>query len=207
MAKAALGFAPHSGWAVAVGVRSVADRFEVLLRERVERVDAHEPESRQPYHAVEGSAVAAAAARLARYAATAERLAAEAIRRCVERLAAQGHEAVGVGILDSAGRMVSSLATILGSHALIHTADGEHFRAALASGASRAGLGVLRVPVRQLERTVVAFSGRSGESLHALHKLVARPVGPPWGCDQKSAALLAWLVLERSQSRDDEGRA
>jgi hypothetical protein len=185
----------------------MADRFEVVLRERVELVDAREPESRQPYHAVEGSAVAAAAARLARYSATAERLAAEAIRSCVERLAAQGHETVGVGILDSAGRTGSSLAAILGSHALIHTADGEHFRAALASGASSAGLGVLRVPARHLEQAVVAFSAQSGESLHALQKLVARQVGPPWGSDQKSAALLAWLVLERSKGRGDRARA
>jgi hypothetical protein len=197
---AALGFAPHSGWAVAVGVRSVEDGFDVLVRERVELVDALEPESRQPYHAVEGSAVTAAAARLAKYAATAERMAAEGIERCVERLASRGHEAVGVGILESAGRKGSSLASILGSHALIHTADGEHFRAALASGAARAGLPVLRVPARQLEQAVVASTGLGPAALSEMLRRVGRAMGPPWRSDQKSAALLAWLVLARRQS-------
>jgi hypothetical protein len=30
-------------------------------------------------------------------------------------------------------------------------------------------------------------------------KELGRSVGPPWGADQKAAALLAWLVLARAR--------
>ena len=58
--RVSLGFAPHSGWAAAVGLGEVEASLRVLVRERIEMADAHDPESRQPYHAVEGLPVAAA---------------------------------------------------------------------------------------------------------------------------------------------------
>ena len=66
-------------------------------------------------------------------------------------LAGQGYRVEAAGILDASGRQGGSLVSILSSHALIHSADGEHFRNALAAAARRMGLAVHRVPARDLE--------------------------------------------------------
>ena len=59
---AALGFAPHSGWAAVIGIGGTPLR--VLVRERVEMADPQNPESKQPYHAVEGLPIEDARKRL-----------------------------------------------------------------------------------------------------------------------------------------------
>ena len=194
--RVALGFAPHSGWAVVIGL-SAEPHARVVIRERVEMADPRDAASKQPYHAVEGAPIDAAARRLLAYADTAERMAGDAIQGIASRLARDGHDVVGVGILESAGRKGGSLADILRSHALIHTADGDHFRSALAAAATRCGLGVSRVRARDLEAEAAAVIGKGVQTLHNAVKELGRKMGPPWGADQKAAALLAWLVLAR----------
>ncbi len=191
-----LGFAPHSGWAVAVGVVEAQGGFRAVVRERVEMTEAEVPESRQPYHAVEGLPVGDAAKRLAAWAARAEEMATGAVRDMGERLGRDGCRIVGVGVLESAGRKGKSLADTLASHALIHTADGDHFRAAIAGAAAPCGLAVVRVPARDLASRVEAATGLPSKALGVLLGQVGREMGPPWTSDQKSAALLAWLVLK-----------
>lgn len=198
---AALGFAPHSGWAVVVGVSEGHPHVRVPVRERIELADPGDPMSRQPYHAVEGLPVGEASKRVAAYAASAERLAHEAIRRVEESLSGRGHRVVGVGILESAGRKGGELAAILASHALIHTADGDHFRNAISAAAARRGLPVLRVPARELESRAAAETGTPPARLQAALKVLGRELGPPWTADQKAAALLAWLVLAKAAGR------
>ena len=192
---AALGFAPHSGWAAVVGIAEEGGRPRVVLRDRVEMVDARDGEAKQPYHAVEDVPVAEARKRLARYAAGAESKAHSGLTRLVGRLSDEGHRAVGMGILDSMGRKVTELEAILASHALIHSADGDHFRNALASAAARCRLPVVRIPARDLGAGAAAQIGLSLEDMQQTLKELGRDVGPPWGADQKAAALLAWLVL------------
>src|SRR5436190_20458147 len=140
---AALGCVAHSGWAVMVGVSLVGARPLVLSRERLEMMDPRDPASKQPYHTVEGLPVEEAAIRLARYAATAERMATDGVRRIVDRFVGDGHLAIGLGIIDSAGRRGASLEATLRSHALIHAADGDHYRDALSRAAARLDLPVL----------------------------------------------------------------
>lgn len=205
-ASAALGFAPHSGWAVAVGAAEVDRHLRVIVRERIDIADPDDPKSKQPYHSVAGLATGDAAPRLAAYAATAQQMAHEAVRRLVDELARRGHPTVGAGILESAGRRGSSLSAILASHALIHTADGEHFRSAIEGAATRCELPVVRVPARELHSRTAAETGTPIERLPLVLKDVGREMGPPWGADQKAAALLAWLVLAKASEggeRDD----
>ena len=195
--RIALGVAPHSGWAAVVGIAEADGRPEVMVRERIEMADAHDGEAKQPYHAVEDVPVAEARKRLARYAAAAESRAHTAIRRIVDGLERDRHRVIGVGILDSAGRKGESLEAVLASHALIHTADGNHFRDAIAAAAARCGLAVSRVRARDLEPQASGAVGSPVEALHETVKQLGRSVGPPWGADQKAAALLAWLLLGR----------
>jgi hypothetical protein len=160
--------------------------------------DLGDPGSKHPYHTLEGMPLQEAAGRLARYAATAERMAGEAVWRMVDRLGEKGYETAGLGILESAGRKGSNLAAILASHALIHTADGDHFRNALAAAATRCGVPVVRVPARELESQAASGTGEPVEGLRLTLKAAARDIGPPWGADQKAAGLLAWLVLAKA---------
>jgi hypothetical protein len=196
---AVMGFAPHSGWAAVVALGGSSEDPKVLARSRVEMADPRDPESKQPYHAVELLGVEKAAKRLDGYMAVAERMADAAIKTLVKDLGGQGQRVSAVGILESSGRKSGSLASILASHALIHTADGDHFRKALTVAAERSKLAVSRVPARELEELAAACLGRPVPRLQATVQELGRQVGPPWGADQKMAALLAWVLLEQAQ--------
>jgi len=196
-----MGFAPHSGWTAVVVLGGARADPRVLARSRVEMADPRYPESRQPYHAVETLGVEEAARRLDGYMAVAEGMAYAAIRALAEDLGGRGYRATSVGILESSGRTGSSLASILASHALIHTADGDHFRKALAAAAERSDLAVSRVRARDLEAQAEARLCRPVPRLREAVKQFGRQVGPPWGADQKMAALLAWLLLDQAQRK------
>jgi hypothetical protein len=193
---AALGVAPHSGWAAVVALGRTPVGPRVLARSRIALIDAGFPESKQPYHAVEALRVEEAAQRLKLYQAQAERMAHSAILQLNVDLAGQGYRVGSAGILESSGRKDSSLKSILGSHALIHAADGDHFRGALASAAGRIGLAVHRIPARDLDAQAEIGLHRSVRELTLVVMQIGKQAGPPWGADQKKAALLAWLLLE-----------
>jgi hypothetical protein len=194
-AACTLGIAPHSGWAVVVIVAGTAATPRVLARERLELAEDRLSGSRQPYHAIEELPLPEARRRVAGFEASAAGLARAALERLLERAAADGATARGAGILDSAGRSGVTLEAILASHALIHTADGQHFRAALAGGCEALGLAVTRVPQRELTSRATAVLRRPAAELAATVAALGRTLGPPWGADQKSAALLGWMLL------------
>jgi hypothetical protein len=195
---AVIGFAPHSGWAAVVALGGSRAEPRVLARSRVEMVDPGVPESKQPYHSVEGLELEEAARRVEGYGFAAESNAYAAIQALAKELAEQGYRVTAAGILESSGREGSSLTSILTSHALIHTADGNHFRTALGAAAERNGLTVSRLRARDLESEAAKVLGRSALRLRKAVAALGRQVGPPWGADQKSAALLAWLLLGRA---------
>lgn len=192
----AIGLAPHSGWAAAVALAGPRRSPRVLVRTRIEMADPRDPESRQPYHAVEDVPVPEAAKRLACYMSVAERMAHAALQALEQDLAAHGCRVTSLGILESSGRKGGSLAATLASHALIHTADGDHFRDALAAAAQRCGLTVSRIRAKDLGARADPRLGGLASSLQGALKELGRQVGPPWGADQKSAALLAWFLLD-----------
>jgi hypothetical protein len=191
---AAMGFSAHSGWAAMVVLSNPADP-NVLVRSRIELIDARDPDSKQPYHTVESLSLEAAAARLTEYVAAASALASAAISAQCTALSERGFRLASVGIIDSLGRKPNSLSAVLASHAAIHGAEGDHFRNALIAGAERNALTVFRIPARTLEEHAVnRLRLPLARVLDQVHGL-GRQVGPPWGADQKKAALLAWTLL------------
>lgn len=195
--RCALGFAPHSGWAAVVAIGGTPSNPRVLARERIELSDAALAGSRQPYHAIESLALEEAAARLSVLEASAAALATAAIRVLIETARTGGVEPRAAGILDSSGRSGASLEAILASHALIHTADGNHFREAIARACAALVLPVTRIRARDLPAQAAAALRRTPRSLTAEVARLGRELAPPWGADQKSAALLGWLLLAR----------
>jgi hypothetical protein len=199
----AVGFAPHSGWSAVVAVGVAESAPYVAARGRIEMADAGDPASRQPYHAVQSLPLAEAERRLARWEGVAASMASRQLRALVERLAAEGRRVVGGGVLESSGRRGGSLPSILGSHALVHTADGVHFCDALAAAAKEVGVPLVRVPARVLEAEAASALGETTEVIRREIQALGRRVGPPWAADQKAAALVAWLALVRGARRRD----
>jgi hypothetical protein len=167
----------------------------VLARERIEMAEPRLAGSRQPYHQLEGLPLAEARRRLPRYEASAEALAREGLDALAARARAAGADARAAGILEASGRAGATLEVILASHALIHAADGNHFRAALTRGCQALGLPVTRVPQRELTGRAAAALGKTPDEMGTAVSGLGRGLGAPWGADQKGAALLAWLLL------------
>src|SRR5262249_14952144 len=104
---------------------------------------------------------------------------------------------VGCGLLLSAARPATDLAAVLASHALIHAAEGDLFRDALARAAE-----ACRVPLTRVrEKDLLAEAGRalhsSEDALRTRLNAMGKDIGPPWRQDEKLAALVAWLCLAR----------
>lgn len=195
MGKAALGLRAHSGWAALVAVSADGTSVQVVDRRRIEMTDAGRPLSKQPYHEAEELPLDRAAALLDGYSRTARSLASRALDEVANDLRGRGYRLVGTGLLLASGRPLPNLEVVLASHALIHTADGEHFRNALAQASEACGLAVTRIRERDLPERAAAALRKPAPQLHASIASLGRGLGPPWTQDQKLAALVAWVVL------------
>ena len=168
-----------------------------MARHRVEMIDPGEPESKQPYHTAEGMALPQASRLLAalRGDGRPPGVRSDRARRPRSRPRPVTASWASASSIPPAGR-AASLEAILASHALIHTADGDHFRNAIAAAAERCGLPATRVRAREPRgRKRPARRAARRQALAEVLRKLGREVGPPWTADQKSAALLAWLVL------------
>ena len=192
---AALGLRVHSGWAALVGLSGPVEAPAVLERRRIEIADPGIDGSVQPYHAAEEMTVAKAEAYLGRCSAAAERLARAALGDVVERLGANGQPVVACGLLLASGRPLPALDAVLKSHALIHTADGEHFRTALVHAAEACGLSVSTVKEKDVLVRAAKTIGIQSPRLERLVAEMGKPLGPPWRQDEKLATLVAWVAL------------
>src|SRR6266849_9026623 len=138
--QATLGFRVHSGWTALVTVFLEKGAPVVLARERVHLVETFTYEFRQPYHTAEKMPLGQARDFIKRVRDEARRLAHRAIRGLQSDLQKQGIALKKCGLVLASGRPLPDLEKILGSHALIHTADGELFREAIVHAGARCGL-------------------------------------------------------------------
>jgi hypothetical protein len=195
VAKAALGLRAHSGWAALVAVAGTRGSIDVVDRRRLELSASKTPGPKQPYHEAEGQKLEKARQIVTRYAEEAGRLASEGFRAVLADLKNQGHSIVACGLLQASGRPLPALESVLASHALIHSADGELFRDALADAAKKHRLNLVRV--REKEVVAEAASRLRLEEADLQRRVAAfgMTVGAPWTQDQKLAAIVAWLAL------------
>lgn len=186
----ATGFTTHSGWAIAVTVGVVDGQMEVHDRRRVELVSPELP--RQAYHAatelgadeaeqlveaVDGSIATCAVAAL------------DAICATIDR-----HSLVAAAIVGDA-RAIPDVTTVLGSHALMHAAEGEQYRRGLANSAARRAETIVRVGRDRIDADVAAVVGWSVSKLAQEQARVRSSIGPPWRKDHKDAAAAALIAL------------
>lgn len=195
MREAAFGFADHSGWAIAVAVVRTGPWFEVVTRERISLLGEDLP--RQPYHAVAEEGQPRETIALVTRAA-AEHASAEVERLCAT-LRGMGHEPAGAGVPIGTAPDPEDLETILGSHMRLHAAEGNLFREALAEGAARSGLRVLRAQRVDVTALAADASGVSRAEFEARLTAMRAALGPPWQADHKLAAAIASLALRAAR--------
>jgi hypothetical protein len=194
-ALAAIGWRVHSGWAVQIALAGPVRAPAVIERRRVELVDPAVPGAAQPYHAARTLSLGEAESWLGRCREATLLLAAQAIQEAAGGLRRQGYRAVACGLLDSSARPLPALAAVLASHALVHTAEGELFRDALAAAARAAGLPVIRAKERDLLDRGAALAGLTPDEVGGHLAALGATLGPPWRQDEKLATLAAWLAL------------
>ncbi|MGZ6126097.1 MAG: hypothetical protein ACXWLR_14105, partial [Myxococcales bacterium] len=181
--RCALGFVTHTGRAVAVAVGAGQRGPEILDRRRFEVISGGF-EVGAVYHVCRALPLADAQRKVEGVRSEASKRAGEAVSLLVSQLRLKGHEPGACAIVGARKRAVPpDLATILRSHALIHAAEGDLYRAAVAAGVEANGMDAITVPAQDLDI-------RSG-----LLRDLGRGAGPPWARDQKLAALAALLLL------------
>jgi hypothetical protein len=199
MKRAGLGFREHTGWAAMVAVGGTADAPVVLARSRWELCDEELP--RAVYHASRDLDLAAAEQLVRKVELSARRAAERLLRQAVEELETGGFDVVGAGIAVSPRRLPSELAEVLASHPLVHAAEGQLFREALAAVADAGAVPVTRFVQQDLYEQAADQIGTTDESLRAQLTGLGRALGPPWQQDQKEAAAAAWLALARAERK------
>ena len=218
-ADAALGLRVHSGWAALVALSGPLATPAVLMRRRIELVDRDSPGGKQPFHAARGLPLDAAQELVGRALDGATRMASGALAAAAGELRRQGAGSIACGILQSAARPLPPLPAVLASHALVHTAEGELFRDALARAAAGEGVAALgalrilrilrifRIKERELLDRCTARLGVGAAGLERHLAELGRTLGPPWRQDEKLATLAAWLALASRGKADREDRA
>lgn len=190
MADVAIGFRDHSGWAAAV---AVAEGPRVVERRRLRLCDPDLP--RQAYHAAVGLPIDEARELVASVEQSALASAKAELADLVAELRSAGHRVVAAGIPVVAAKVPDELATILGSHPLLHAAEGELYREALAEAADAASLATVRFMAKGLFAETAAALQITEAMLTERLAGLGRGLGPPWAADQKYAAAAALLAL------------
>jgi len=195
MKRAGVGFREHTGWAAMVALGGGVTAPVVLARSRYELSEGDLP--RAAYHAARQLDLENAG-RLVHQVGLVARSAAESqLRRTVAELEAAGYEVVGTAVA-APRELPADLSEILGSHPLVHTAEGQLYRDALAEAIELVGLPLTRFVQQELYEEAAVHIGTSDASLQAQLTGLGRALGPPWQRDQKEAAAAAWLALASS---------
>ena len=191
--EAAFGLKAHSGWAALVVVGTRDGELQVLERSRLTLVE--EEWAKQPYHAAENLAPAEARKLVKRGVDAAKRGALREVRAAVKRTRETGFETRKCGVLVGAPMPDWSVAEILAVHFRMHQAEGVLFREVLAQSAEASDLKLVAIPEKSLlEYAEAVLRTRTSRLLIEIAAL-GKQVGPPWGKDQKDAALAALIAL------------
>lgn len=194
--RVAIGLKAHSGWAAAVVIGASGNEFQLIDRRRIELVEEKDLSwAKQPYHAAEELDHKNAEVLVRHSIQSAHRIAVREMQDEVKRLRQNGNQIAACAVLTPAPMPAWSVAEILAVHIRMHMAEGVLFPEALANAAVECGLDLVQIPEKLLTEQAEAALGPIG----AIDQLAAlgKAAGPPWGKDQKTAALAAAIALHR----------
>lgn len=195
MKEAAVGFRVHSGWSALVAMCVEKGEPVILHRSRLHLVETFTYTFRQPYHTAKEMEPEEAPAFIAQVRAKARELARDAMRKLRTTLKQGGYELKHGALLLASGRPLPELEKILGSHALIHTADGELFRESVMHACERGGVAMTRIKERELVDTAAKSLCVAPPVLLRRITELGKAMGSPWTQEEKFATLGAWLAL------------
>lgn len=184
----ALGFSIHTGWAEVAAV--VGDPPKVVLKRRITLCDPDLP--RQCYHAVAEEGADPEVVELVR--ASARDLSWMELEGVLGELGSGGAVAVAAGV-PVGSMVVPPLEQVLKSHMMLHLAEGELYRDAIAETAATCGLRVVRFPQKGVYSSLGEALGVPADQAMARVAALGIAVGRPWAQDNKQAAAAAWLAL------------
>ncbi len=188
----------HSGWGVLVAVSGSVNSVEIAERRRIVITDPTLPRANQPYHHAATLELPEAERHLAECKAVSERLSSAAISETIEALDKRDRQVVGAALLLASGRPLPSLPQVLGSHPLIHTAEGEFFRRVIEQRFDHLKIPVTKIRERDLDRLAETALGGAAGHLHNTIAGLRSSLGPPWTKDHKLAAFAAAILLALS---------
>jgi len=194
--RAALGCKLHTGWAMLVALAGQPGEIQVLFRGRIELMPLDESVPRFVYHAAAELSLPRAAELVKRAREASQKAARLAIKNVLGELDSRGAKGAVGGVLSGSTVVPDDLSRILGSHPMIHAAEGALFQQAIVSACESCGLSVTTAREREVwERAAAAWSlPEAGlrKEVDALRK----SVGSPWSADHKTAAAIALLALK-----------
>jgi hypothetical protein len=114
------------------------------------------------------------------------RVVAASVKGARAAIRSAGEDLVAVALVNEP-RELPSLSRILGSHALIHSAEGDMYREVVAEAGEAEGL-----PVFHFSASDLGTGGRQD-----LLRGFGETVGTPWRREHKEAALAALMALDR----------
>ena len=195
--KVAFGMKAHSGWAALVVLGTRSGELQVVDRCRMELVEKDQASwAKQPYHAAERLNAGDARDLVRRGLVTARRIAVREMRTAVKRARQAGHEVAVCAVLVVDPMPDWTVDEVLAVHFRMHKAEGVLFRDALARAAGACGLRFLGIHEKQLDEHAERALATSVNSLRKTIASLGKSVGPPWGRDQKDAALAAMIALQ-----------
>jgi len=191
----AIGFKCHSGWAVAVAVGRDASGFHLIGRHRVDLIEpADSPWAKAPYHAAEELDADAAHALVQRAVQSTRSASTRVVRELCARLRDEGHELVASAVLTAAPMPDWMTEQVRAVHVRMHKAEGAMFPAALVAATAVCEVPLVAIVAKTLdERAAGAFG--DAMAANAVVNALGRNAGPPWGADQKTAAIAAAIAL------------
>lgn len=192
--KVAFGMKAHSGWAVLVVVGARDGEFVAVDRRRIELVE--DEWAKQPYHAAKNLKPEAARDMVKRGIKTAHRTAVREVRAAVKRERERKNDVIACAVIVADPMPDWSVEDILAVHFRMHKAEGVLFRDGLVRATEVCGLRLVAIPERLLTKHAERALGSPRSGLVKKIATLGKSIGPPWGKDQKDAALAALIALE-----------
>ena len=198
--KVGLGFKAHTGWAAVVVLAEPSSSPTVIGTRRVQLAKSTDLDKIQVYHSASKLPAKDAAQLVGDTTKEVRQQAMSVVKELIRELKSTGHEIAGAGLVLGSAPLPPKLESILRSHVLIHAAEGDLFRQALAAAIEDCGLTVTGLPSKELFQAAAARLRTKEDALRLRIAQIGKGIRP-WAQDQKESALVAWLALSSASNR------
>jgi hypothetical protein len=193
---AALGFSVHTGWAVMAAVSGPLTSPTLLHRGRIDIAPG--TESGHVFHVAAELPAGSAQGHIEKCLKFSKGAARSALSATLRSLAGRA-KVVAACVVTNNARLPESLDSILASHMLIHSAEGDLFRRAILEASKALDLKTVVLRAKDLSDAATEALSLKPGSLPDHLIATGRAVGRPWSRDEKDAYCAACVALARSK--------